>query len=189
MAKKKTKNQPKKKQVNAENVIGLHSEVTDQPITQTLEVNYMPYAMSVNVSRAFPEIDGFKPSHRKLLYTMYKMGLLKGERQKSANIVGQTMKLNPHGDAAIYETMVRLATGNEALLAPFVESKQLWQVLFGRPELRRLALYRGQALPHQRRDLQGHRQGPGRLRRQLRRRHEGAAPAAHHVPQYPCLGQ
>ena len=123
MAKKKTKNQPKKKQVNAENVIGLHSEVTDQPITQTLEVNYMPYAMSVNVSRAFPEIDGFKPSHRKLLYTMYKMGLLKGERQKSANIVGQTMKLNPHGDGAIYETMVRLATGNEALLAPFVESK------------------------------------------------------------------
>ena len=123
MAKKKTKTQPKKKQVNAENVIGLHSEVTDQPITQTLEVNYMPYAMSVNVSRAFPEIDGFKPSHRKLLYTMYKMGLLKGERQKSANIVGQTMKLNPHGDAAIYETMVRLATGNEALLAPFVESK------------------------------------------------------------------
>ena len=123
MAKKKTKNQPKKKQVNAENVIGLHSEVTDQPITQTLEVNYMPHAMSVNVSRAFPEIDGFKPSHRKLLYTMYKMGLLKGERQKSANIVGQTMKLNPHGDAAIYETMVRLATGNEALLAPFVESK------------------------------------------------------------------
>ena len=123
MAKKKTKAQPKKKQVNAENVIGLHSEVTEQPITQTLESNYMPYAMSVNVSRAFPEIDGFKPSHRKLLYTMYKMGLLKGERQKSANIVGQTMKLNPHGDSAIYETMVRLATGNEALLTPFVESK------------------------------------------------------------------
>ena len=123
MAKKKTKNQPKKKQVNAENVIGLHSEVTNQPITQTLEVNYMPYAMSVNVSRAFPEIDGFKPSHRKLLYTMYKMGLLKGERQKSANIVGQTMKLNPHGDAAIYETMVRLTRGNEALLHPYVDSK------------------------------------------------------------------
>ena len=121
VAKKKT--QPKKKQVNDENVIGLHSEVTEQPITETLETNYMPYAMSTNVSRAFPEIDGFKPSHRKLLYTMYKMGLLKGERQKSANIVGQTMKLNPHGDAAIYETMVRLATGNEALLAPFVESK------------------------------------------------------------------
>ena len=105
------------------NVIGLHSEVLEQPITQTLEVNYMPYAMSTNVSRAFPEIDGFKPSHRKLLYTMYKMGLLNGARQKSANIVGQTMKLNPHGDSAIYETMVRLATGNEALLTPFVESK------------------------------------------------------------------
>ena len=123
MAKKKTKNQPKKKQVNAENVIGLHSEVTDQPITQTLEVNYMPYAMSVNVSRAFPEIDGFKPSHRKLLYTMYKMGLLTGGRTKSANIVGQTMRLNPHGDQAIYETMVRLAKGNESLLHPFVDSK------------------------------------------------------------------
>ncbi len=123
MAKKKTNTPSKKKQVNTDNVIGLHSEVTAQPITETLETNYMPYAMSTNVSRAFPEIDGFKPSHRKLLYTMYKMGLLKGERQKSANIVGQTMKLNPHGDAAIYETMVRLATGNEALLAPFVESK------------------------------------------------------------------
>ena len=104
-------------------MIGLHPEVLEQPITQTLEVNYMPYAMSTNVSRAFPEIDGFKPSHRKLLYTMYKMGLLNGARQKSANIVGQTMKLNPHGDSAIYETMVRLATGNEALLTPFVESK------------------------------------------------------------------
>ena len=123
MAKKKTKATPKKKQVDCTNVIGLHSEVTEQPITETLESNYMPYAMSTNVSRAFPEIDGFKPSHRKLLYTMYKMGLLKGDRQKSANIVGQTMKLNPHGDSAIYETMVRLATGNEALLAPFVESK------------------------------------------------------------------
>lgn len=123
MAKRKTKTEHKKKQVNNPNVIGLHSEVTEQPITETLESNYMPYAMSTNVSRAFPEIDGFKPSHRKLLYTMYKMGLLKGDRQKSANIVGQTMKLNPHGDSAIYETMVRLATGNEALLAPFVESK------------------------------------------------------------------
>ena len=122
MAKKK-KQEPKKKRVVNPNVIGLHSEVLEQPITQTLESNYMPYAMSTNVSRAFPEIDGFKPSHRKLLYTMYKMGLLNGARQKSANIVGQTMKLNPHGDAAIYETMVRLATGNEALLAPFVESK------------------------------------------------------------------
>ena len=123
VAKKKTKAQPKKKHVDNPNVIGLHSEVVEQPITQTLEVNYMPYAMSTNVSRAFPEIDGFKPSHRKLLYTMYKMGLLNGARQKSANIVGQTMKLNPHGDSAIYETMVRLATGNEALLTPFVESK------------------------------------------------------------------
>lgn len=123
MAKRKPKTESKKKQVNNPNVIGLHSEVTQQPITQTLESNYMPYAMSTNVSRAFPEIDGFKPSHRKLLFTMYKMGLLKGDRQKSANIVGQTMKLNPHGDGAIYETMVRLATGNEALLAPFVESK------------------------------------------------------------------
>ena len=120
---KKTKKVVKKKQVDASNVIGLHSEVVEQPITYTLETNYMPYAMSTNVSRAFPEIDGFKPSHRKLLYTMYKMGLLNGARQKSANIVGQTMKLNPHGDAAIYETMVRLATGNEALLTPFVESK------------------------------------------------------------------
>ena len=120
---RKTKAQPKKKHVDNPNVIGLHSEVLEQPITQTLEVNYMPYAMSTNVSRAFPEIDGFKPSHRKLLYTMYKMGLLNGARQKSANIVGQTMKLNPHGESAIYETMVRLATGNEALLTPFVESK------------------------------------------------------------------
>ena len=120
---RKTKAQPKKKHVDNPNVIGLHSEVLEQPITQTLEVNYMPSAMSTNVSRAFPEIDGFKPSHRKLLYTMYKMGLLNGARQKSANIVGQTMKLNPHGDSAIYETMVRLATGNEALLTPFVESK------------------------------------------------------------------
>ena len=122
MAKKK-KTEPKKKHVDNPNVIGLHSEVVEQPITETLESNYMPYAMSTNVSRAFPEIDGFKPSHRKLLYTMYKMGLLNGARQKSANIVGQTMKLNPHGDSAIYETMVRLATGNEALLMPFVESK------------------------------------------------------------------
>lgn len=94
-----------------------------QPITETIEKNYMPYAMSVIVSRAIPEIDGFKPSHRKLLYTMYKMGLLTGSRTKSANIVGQTMKLNPHGDASIYETMVRLTRGNEALLHPFVDSK------------------------------------------------------------------
>jgi DNA gyrase subunit A len=96
---------------------------TKQPITDTLEQNYMPYAMSVIVSRAIPEIDGFKPSHRKLLYTMYKMGLLNGNRTKSANVVGQTMKLNPHGDAAIYETMVRLTRGNGALLHPWVDSK------------------------------------------------------------------
>lgn len=105
------------------NVEGLHAEILDQPITQTLEQNYMPYAMSVIVSRAIPEIDGFKPSHRKLLYTMYKAGLLSGARTKSANIVGQTMRLNPHGDAAIYETMVRLSRGYEALLTPFVDSK------------------------------------------------------------------
>ncbi|UOO36994.1 topoisomerase IV [Oscillospiraceae bacterium CM] len=105
------------------NVVGLRAEVLEQPITDTLEVNYMPYAMSVIVSRAIPEIDGFKPSHRKLLYTMYKMGLLQGARTKSANIVGQTMRLNPHGDAAIYDTMVRLSKGYEALLTPFVDSK------------------------------------------------------------------
>ncbi len=98
-------------------------EVVDQKITDTLEKNYMPYAMSVIVSRAIPEIDGFKPSHRKLLYTMYKMGLLTGARTKSANVVGSTMKLNPHGDMAIYETMVRLSRGNEALLHPYVDSK------------------------------------------------------------------
>ncbi|MBQ9374770.1 MAG: topoisomerase IV [Ruminococcus sp.] len=97
--------------------------VVEERITMTLEKNYMPYAMSVIVSRAFPEIDGFKPSHRKLLYTMYKMGLLSGAKTKSANIVGQTMRLNPHGDAAIYETMVRLARGNESLLHPYIESK------------------------------------------------------------------
>ena len=96
---------------------------TEQLITETLEKNYMPYAMSVIVSRAIPEIDGFKPSHRKLLYTMYKMGLLKGQKIKSANIVGQTMQLNPHGDASIYETMVRLTRGHEALLHPFIDSK------------------------------------------------------------------
>ncbi len=98
-------------------------EMIEQRITDTLEINYMPYAMSVILSRAIPEIDGFKPSHRKLLYTMYKMGLLNGARTKSANIVGQTMRLNPHGDAAIYETMVRLSRGNEALLNPYVDSK------------------------------------------------------------------
>ena len=102
--------------------MGLHGSTTEQAISETLEINYMPYAMSVIVSRAIPEIDGFKPSHRKLLYTMYKMGLLNGGRTKSANIVGQTMRLNPHGDGAIYESMVRLARGNESLLHPFVDS-------------------------------------------------------------------
>ena len=97
--------------------------IDDQNITETLESNYMPYAMSVIMSRAIPEIDGFKPSHRKLLYTMYRMGLLTGARTKSANIVGETMKLNPHGDAAIYETMVRLSRGYQALLHPYVDSK------------------------------------------------------------------
>ena len=101
----------------------VYSEPVVQPITETIETNYMPYAMSVIVSRAIPEIDGFKPSHRKLLFTMYKMGLLGGNRTKSANVVGATMKLNPHGDAAIYDTMVRLSRGNEALLHPFVDSK------------------------------------------------------------------
>ena len=95
----------------------------EEKITETLEKNYMPYAMSVIISRALPEIDGFKPSHRKLLYTMYKMGLLNGNRTKSANVVGQTMRLNPHGDSAIYETMVRLSRGNETLLHPYVDSK------------------------------------------------------------------
>ena len=102
---------------------GLRAEVLEQPITDTLELNYMPYAMSVIISRAIPEIDGFKPSQRKLLYTMYKMGLLTGSRTKSANIVGQTMRLNPHGDGPIYETMVRLSKGYGALLTPFVDSK------------------------------------------------------------------
>ena len=120
MAKKKAQ---EKKNYDNPNVVGLRAEVLEQPITETLETNYMPYAMSVIVSRAIPEIDGFKPSHRKLLYTMFKMGLLTGGRTKSANIVGQTMKLNPHGDAAIYETMVRLSAGYQALLTPFVDSK------------------------------------------------------------------
>ena len=122
MAKKKTPAEGAKK-TDTPNVMGLHAEVLEQPITQTLEVNYMPYAMSVIVSRAIPEIDGFKPSHRKLLYTMYDMGLLTKARTKSANVVGATMKLNPHGDQAIYDTMVRLSRGYGALLHPFVDSK------------------------------------------------------------------
>ena len=117
MAKKKTKNgKPDASQI-------VHAPIQSQLITDTIEKNYMPYVMSVIISRAIPEIDGFKPSHRKLLYTMYKMGLLTGQRTKSANVVGQTMKLNPHGDASIYETMVRLTRGNETLLHPLVDSK------------------------------------------------------------------
>ena len=122
MPKKKTPEEGGKK-VNNPNVIGLRAQVLEQPITETLEVNYMPYAMSVIVSRAIPEIDGFKPSHRKLLYTMYQMHLLGGSRTKSANVVGATMKLNPHGDAAIYDTLVRLSRGYGALLHPLVDSK------------------------------------------------------------------
>lgn len=121
MAKKKEATNHKKVNVNA--TIEGGGIIVDQPITETIEQNYMPYAMSVIVSRALPEIDGFKPSHRKILYTMYKMGLLSGARTKSANIVGQTMKLNPHGDQAIYETMVRLTRGNETLLHPYIDSK------------------------------------------------------------------
>ena len=121
---KKSDKAPKQAHRRADpNVMGLRADVVEQHITDTLEANYMPYAMSVIVSRAIPEIDGFKPSHRKLLYTMYKMGLLSGARTKSANIVGQTMRLNPHGDAAIYDTMVRLSKGYGALLHPFVDSK------------------------------------------------------------------
>ena len=111
----------KKKKVEEQEVI--HAPARLQPITQTIEKNYMPYVMSVIVSRAIPEIDGFKPSHRKLLYTMYKMGLMTGSKTKSTNVVGQTMKLNPHGDASIYETMVRLTRGHDALLHPFIDSK------------------------------------------------------------------
>ena len=123
MARKKKIDVPKVEEENINaHIIGA-GDVVEQFITETLETNYMPYAMSVIMSRAIPEIDGLKPSHRKLLYTMYKMGLLNGARVKSANIVGRTMQLNPHGDAAIYETMVRLSRGHEALLHPFVESK------------------------------------------------------------------
>ncbi len=114
---------PKKTEKKQNAYIAGSGEVVEEKITDTLVTNYMPYAVSVIKSRALPEIDGFKPSHRKLLYTMYKMGLLNGTKTKSANIVGQTMKLNPHGDQAIYETMVRLARGNEALLHPYIESK------------------------------------------------------------------
>ena len=112
----------RKKKTEEEKVI-ISAPISEQAITDTLEKNFMPYAMSVIISRAIPEIDGLKPAHRKLLYTMYKMGLLGGKLTKSANVVGQTMKLNPHGDASIYETMVRLTRGNESLLHPLVESQ------------------------------------------------------------------
>ncbi|MBQ8670679.1 MAG: topoisomerase IV, partial [Oscillospiraceae bacterium] len=121
--KKKSKTPEKIQNTSIQGYIENAGVVVEQPIVDTLETNYMPYAMSVILSRAIPEIDGFKPSHRKILYTMYKMGLLNGSRTKSANIVGQTMRLNPHGDQAIYETMVRLSRGYEALLCPFVDSK------------------------------------------------------------------
>ena len=123
MAKKSTKKtlKPVRPQLGDGVEILNAGSVLEDPITRTLETNYMPYAMSVIVSRALPEIDGFKPAHRKLLYTMYEMGLLKGARTKSANIVGSTMHLNPHGDAAIYDTMVRMGRGNESLLVPFVD--------------------------------------------------------------------
>ena len=123
MARKKKESEQNQKKVNTDGVMGLVGSTTEQAVSETLELNFMPYAMSAIVSRAIPEIDGFKPSHRKLLYTMYKMGLLTGGRTNSANIVGQTMRLNPHGDAAIYETLVRLSKGNETLLHPFVDSK------------------------------------------------------------------
>ena len=123
MARKKKQPEQEKKAPAMNGYIKGAGQVVEERIPVTLEKNYMPYAVSVNVSRSFPEIDGFKPSHRKLLYTMYKMGLLQGARTKSANVVGRTMQLNPHGDASIYETMVRMARGNETLLHPYVDSK------------------------------------------------------------------
>ena len=147
---------------------------------------------SVIVSRAIPEIDGFKPSHRKLLYTMYQDGPADRQRGRSrANIVGQTMKLNPHGDAAIYDTMVRLARGNEALLHPFVDSQgQLRQGLFPRYGLRRLPVHRGaSSTPICAGAVPRHRRGHRRLCRQLRRHHAGADAAAHHVPERAGLRQ
>ena len=123
MAKKSSKTPRRTSPSKTHGVINGAGEIVEQPIVSTIRENYMPYAMSVILSRAIPEIDGFKPSHRKLLYMMYKMGLLNGGRTKSANIVGATMKLNPHGDSAIYDTMVRLSRGYEALLHPYVDSK------------------------------------------------------------------
>ena len=143
---KKQKESGKKNEINLNAHILGAGEVVNQRITDTLETNYMPYAMSVILSRAIPEIDGFKPSHRKILYTMYKMGLLTGSRTKSANIVGSTMKLNPHGDAAIYDTMVRLSRGYEALLHPYVDSKGNFGKAYSRDmQWAALPLYRAKA--------------------------------------------
>lgn len=158
MARKKESTE-KRVNVNAE--IEGAGIVQDQPITATLETNYLPYAMSVIISRALPEIDGFKPSHRKLLYTMYKMGLLTGARTKSANVVGQTMRLNPHGDAAIYETMVRLGAGRVAASSLCGQQREFRQGVFPRYGLCRFPLYRGQARPYLHRTFSGYRQGYG----------------------------
>ena len=149
--------------------------VLEDPITRTLEVNYMPYAMSVIVSRALPEIDGFKPAHRKLLYTMYGMGLLKGARTKSANIVGSTMHLNPHGDAAIYDTMVRMGRGNESLLVPFVDSKGNFGKAYSRDMSCAAARYTEAKLEGVCEELFG---------AQLRRHHHRADPAARDLPHH-----
>ena len=182
MARRKKNEETNHKGVSAENVMGLRAEVLEQPITETLETNYMPYAMSVIVSRAIPEIDGFKPSHRKLLYTMYKMGLLSGARTKSANIVGQTMRLNPHGDAAIYETMVRLAKGCEALNMPFVDSKGNFGKVYSRDMSYAASRYTEAKLAPPNRYTYS-RQGHRGLRGQLRRLDEGAGAAAHGLPE------
>ncbi len=188
MPRKRRPRRPRPK-VNNPNVMGLHAEVVEQPITDTLELNYMPYAMSVIVSRAIPEIDGFKPSHRKLLYTMYKMGLLTGARTKCANIVGQTMRLNPHGDAAIYDTMVRLARGYGPCCTPSWTPRAtsarstpgIWPAPpAGTPR---------RSSRHLRRAVPRHRQRHRGLCGQLRQHHERAGAAADHLPEYPGVGQ
>ena len=190
MAKKKTNTPNKKKQVNTDNVIGLHSEVTAQPITETLETNYMPYAMSTNVSRAFPRDRRLQTLAPQAALHHVQDGPAQGRAPEERQHRGSDHEAQParrrrhlRDDGA-----PRHGQRGAARAVRGVQG-QLWQVLLGRPDLRRLALHRGQALPHLRRDLQGHRQGPGRLRGQLRRRHEGAAPAAHHVPQHPGVGQ
>ena len=183
---KKKKPEENRHKANNPDVMGLpRRRCWSSPLPIPWKINYMPYAMSVIVSRAIPEIDGFKPSHRKLLYTMYKMGLLTGARTKSANIVGQTMRLNPHGDAAIYDTMVRLSRGYGALLHPLCGLQgQLRQGLLPGHGLGRLPVHRGQAGPHLRGAVPGYRQRHRGLCGQLRQHHEGAGPAAHHLPQH-----